>query len=57
MTGRPAPVLGHAGYSRFFGQFRWVGRNRRINDNRRQHLGAGRSALSRLAIGKGKGTS
>ena len=43
-------------YSRFSGEFGWVGRNSRIIDNRRKSLGAGRSALSRDAIGKGKGT-
>jgi predicted CoA-binding protein len=42
-------------YARFSGEFGWVGRNSRIIDNRRRHLGAGRSALSRDAIGKGKG--
>ena len=43
-------------YSRFSGEFGWVGRNSRIIDNRRKSLGAGRGALSRDAIGKGKGT-
>jgi predicted CoA-binding protein len=43
-------------YSRFSGEFGWVGRNSRIIDNRRKTLGAGRAALSRDAIGKGKGT-
>jgi len=43
-------------YSRFSGEFGWVGRNSRIIDNRRRQLGAGRGALSRDAIGKGKGT-
>ena len=43
-------------YSRFSGEFGWVGRNSRIIDNRRKILGAGRQALSRDAIGKGKGT-
>ncbi|MBI1213084.1 MAG: CoA-binding protein [Alphaproteobacteria bacterium] len=43
-------------YSRFSGEFGWVGRNSRIIDNRRKILGAGRAALARDAIGKGKGT-
>ena len=43
-------------YARFSGEFGWVGRNSRIIDNRRKTLGAGRAALSRDAIGKGKGT-
>jgi predicted CoA-binding protein len=43
-------------YSRFSGEFGWVGRNSRIIDNRRKHLGQGRAALARDAIGRGKGT-
>ena len=43
-------------YSRFSGEFGWVGRNSRIIDNRRKPLGAGRAAVARDAIGKGKGT-
>jgi len=43
-------------YSRFSGEFGWVGRNSRIIDNRRKHLGQGRTALARDAIGRGKGT-
>ena len=43
-------------YSRFSGEFGWVGRNSRIIDNRRKHLGAGRASLARDAIGRGKGT-
>jgi predicted CoA-binding protein len=42
-------------YSRFSGEFGWVGRNSRIIDNRRKPLGAGRASLARDAIGKGKG--
>ncbi len=43
-------------YSRFSGEFGWVGRNSRIIDNRRKHLGQGRAAVARDPIGKGKGT-
>jgi predicted CoA-binding protein len=43
-------------YSRFSGEFGWVGRNSRIIDNRRRPLGAGRAAIAREPIGKGKGT-
>jgi len=43
-------------YSRFSGEFGWVGRNSRIIDNRRKHLGAGRQAVARAPIGRGKGT-
>ena len=43
-------------YSRFSGEFGWVGRNSRIIDNRRKQLGAGRASLARDAIGRGKGT-
>src|SRR5215813_9073189 len=43
-------------YSRFSGEFSWVGRNSRIIDNRRKPLGAGRAAIAREPIGKGKGT-
>lgn len=42
-------------YSRFSGEFGWVGRNSRIIDNRRKTLGQGRAALARDAIGRGKG--
>jgi predicted CoA-binding protein len=42
-------------YSRFSGEFGWVGRNSRIIDNRRKHLGAGRASLARDVIGRGKG--
>lgn len=42
-------------YSRFSGEFGWIGRNSRIIDNRRRPLGAGRAALARDPIGKGKG--
>jgi predicted CoA-binding protein len=42
-------------YSRFSGEFGWVGRNSRIIDNRRKHLGQGRASLAREAIGRGKG--
>ena len=42
-------------YSRFSGEFGWVGRNSRIIDNRRKQLGAGRASLARDAIGRGKG--
>src|SRR6185503_18682843 len=43
-------------YSRFSGEFGWVGRNSRIIDNRRRPRGAGRAAIARDHIGKGKGT-
>lgn len=43
-------------YSRFSGEFGWVGRNSRIIDNRRKPLGAGRAAVSRAPLGRGKGT-
>jgi predicted CoA-binding protein len=43
-------------YSRFSGEFGWVGRNSRIIDNRRKHLGSGRASLARAPIGRGKGT-
>ena len=43
-------------YSRFSGEFGWVGRNSRIIDNRRKALGQGRVAVARDPIGKGKGT-
>jgi len=43
-------------YSRFSGEFSWVGRNSRIIDNRRRPLGGGRAAIARAPIGKGKGT-
>ena len=43
-------------YSRFSGEFGWVGRNSRIIDNRRKQLGAGRASLAREPIGRGKGT-
>jgi len=42
-------------YSRFSGEFGWVGRNSRIIDNRRKALGTGRAHLAREPIGKGKG--
>jgi predicted CoA-binding protein len=42
-------------YSRFSGEFGWVGRNSRIIDNRRKALGTGRASLARDPIGKGKG--
>jgi predicted CoA-binding protein len=42
-------------YSRFSGEFGWVGRNSRIIDNRRKTLGTGRAHLARDPIGKGKG--
>lgn len=42
-------------YSRFSGEFGWVGRNSRIIDNRRKALGTGRAHLARAPIGKGKG--
>lgn len=43
-------------YSRFSGEFGWVGRNSRIIDNRRKALGQGRAAVARAPIGQGKGT-
>jgi predicted CoA-binding protein len=42
-------------YSRFSGEFGWVGRNSRIIDNRRKALGRGRTELGREPIGRGKG--
>jgi len=43
-------------YSRFSGEFSWVGRNSRIIDNRRKALGQGRAQVARDPIGRGKGT-
>ncbi|NWH08505.1 MAG: CoA-binding protein [Alphaproteobacteria bacterium] len=42
-------------YGRLCGDIGFMGVNRRIIDNKRKPLGAGRGALSRNALGQGKG--